>query len=546
MRLILPATRTATLALALILALAARSAAQTTPLWSLTQSIAGPAVSEFDPSVAYYAVGNTLHAVWTESVSGPGGHLAGTERWTWCGEAGTTINNFPSPIPSSNDGGSLALFISGTDGIVRKIDATSGSIVWSYDTRRPTCAQDQVISTPSVQLKQYSNSTFVGAHGGNDLVYVVTRYACGGTFQNRIIAIGGIDGQAHWQFNAAGAIGVGYGSEGCAIDYQNNRLYCGTFLDTGTSLSLWSLDVITGALRWSHNAGSIQNRPTLATSNRLYVGNLSAQIHSYDVSGASPILRWIQPVIAGRNIRKNIQVVISSTAPDRIFALDDGGVLHAYEDGSSMPTPLWPSLDGGGIGYRSLSAVLPNTSKAYLARNDGRVQQLSTTLGSVEAFRDIGTTGPSAPAPFSTLGIGSPEDRVLAAALGPDGVVLQQFCAPWTPTGCGTSVSVPETQDLSGPARLLSSAPNPFRDATRLHGVLPHAARLEIAVFDLQGQFVRTFRVGNVAAGEWSLEWDGRDEGGREAPSGVYVYRLRALAPDRAPIETSRTFAKLR
>jgi hypothetical protein len=283
----------------------------------------------------------------------------------------------------------------------------------------------------------------------------------------------------------------------------------------------------------------------LATSNRLYVGNLSAQIRSYEVSGSSPILRWIQPVAAGKNIRKNLQIVVPTPNPDRFFALDEGGVLHGYSDAIPLPTPLWPSTDGGGIGYRSMGTVSPTLGKLYVGRNDGYVQQLNINTGGVDAFRAIGATGTTAPAAFSTLGTGSPEDRLIAAALGPDGVVLHQYCAPWTPTGCGAAVAVEESPGTASRASLLS-ATNPFREATRLRGTLPHAARLEIVVFDLQGSRIRTFPVGIVGAGDWSLEWDGRDDGGREVPSGVYLYRLRAIAPDRPPIETSRTFARLR
>jgi hypothetical protein len=48
------------------------------------------------------------------------------------------------------------------------------------------------------------------------------------------------------------------------------------------------------------------------------------------------------------------------------------------------------------------------------------------------------------------------------------------------------------------------------------------AARARIALFDAGGRRVRLLHEGPLGAGEHLLEWDGRDDGGREAPAGVY------------------------
>lgn len=67
--------------------------------------------------------------------------------------------------------------------------------------------------------------------------------------------------------------------------------------------------------------------------------------------------------------------------------------------------------------------------------------------------------------------------------------------------------------------------PNPFNSAVAVPVQVPEAgAEVEIAVFDLLGQRVRRLYRGPLAAGRQVLIWDGRDETGRLAATGVYLF----------------------
>ncbi len=88
-----------------------------------------------------------------------------------------------------------------------------------------------------------------------------------------------------------------------------------------------------------------------------------------------------------------------------------------------------------------------------------------------------------------------------------------------------------EIRPGTGPARpvLQQNAPNPFNAST----VIPFQVPVDLAgepmrmrIYNLSGQVVRVLRVDAPGAGEHHLSWDGRDEYGRDAASGVYVYRL--------------------
>ena len=81
-------------------------------------------------------------------------------------------------------------------------------------------------------------------------------------------------------------------------------------------------------------------------------------------------------------------------------------------------------------------------------------------------------------------------------------------------------VSTPATLSLS------QNSPNPFNPTTTLRFSMPGASDVHLAVYNTAGQLVRTLVDGNVAAGEHSVAWDGRDASGRDVASGIYIYRL--------------------
>ena len=49
-----------------------------------------------------------------------------------------------------------------------------------------------------------------------------------------------------------------------------------------------------------------------------------------------------------------------------------------------------------------------------------------------------------------------------------------------------------------------------------------------LTIFNMRGQKIRTLVDGQYGAGYHSVRWDGKDESGNAAASGVYVYQFRA------------------
>jgi hypothetical protein len=87
-----------------------------------------------------------------------------------------------------------------------------------------------------------------------------------------------------------------------------------------------------------------------------------------------------------------------------------------------------------------------------------------------------------------------------------------------------TVVDYPQA-NLPDGFRLHQNYPNPFNPTTTIAFELPVAGDVQMMVFNVLGQKVRTLYSGWLSAGTHSVDWDGRSEGG-EAASGVYFYRL--------------------
>ncbi len=69
--------------------------------------------------------------------------------------------------------------------------------------------------------------------------------------------------------------------------------------------------------------------------------------------------------------------------------------------------------------------------------------------------------------------------------------------------------------------------PNPFNPRTTITFELPSESPADLVIFDLSGRLVKTLINGRVlGSGEHEAVWDGRDDGGRQAAAGVYLFRL--------------------
>ena len=74
---------------------------------------------------------------------------------------------------------------------------------------------------------------------------------------------------------------------------------------------------------------------------------------------------------------------------------------------------------------------------------------------------------------------------------------------------------------------LYQNTPNPFNPSTRIRFDVPFAgAVVTLRIYDVSGRLVRTLVDGEQASGRKTVAWDGRNQTGEPAATGVYLYRL--------------------
>jgi hypothetical protein len=88
-------------------------------------------------------------------------------------------------------------------------------------------------------------------------------------------------------------------------------------------------------------------------------------------------------------------------------------------------------------------------------------------------------------------------------------------------------VSVDEGQTVPASQIKLSNYPNPFNPETTISFTLPELSEVNLTVYNIKGQQVRTLIAGTkYSQGDYQIVWDGRDDFGKAVTSGFYFYRI--------------------
>ena len=91
----------------------------------------------------------------------------------------------------------------------------------------------------------------------------------------------------------------------------------------------------------------------------------------------------------------------------------------------------------------------------------------------------------------------------------------------------GASVTM-QLQTRPAAFSLATNYPNPFNPATTIQYALPQPADVQLTVYNVVGQVVRTLVAEHQAAGRYLVAWDATNDNGQSLSAGVYFYRLQA------------------
>jgi hypothetical protein len=91
----------------------------------------------------------------------------------------------------------------------------------------------------------------------------------------------------------------------------------------------------------------------------------------------------------------------------------------------------------------------------------------------------------------------------------------------------GAALAIDETGGLPTEYALRQNYPNPFNPSTTIEFDLPIATEAYFVIYDLLGREVNRLVDGWMEPGYHRIVWQGEAADGGDAPSGIYIARLR-------------------
>ncbi|MFQ6003311.1 MAG: T9SS type A sorting domain-containing protein, partial [Candidatus Zixiibacteriota bacterium] len=104
------------------------------------------------------------------------------------------------------------------------------------------------------------------------------------------------------------------------------------------------------------------------------------------------------------------------------------------------------------------------------------------------------------------------------------------ICAKVRSLGIFRLVYDAEQEHITGIPRtyqLFQNYPNPFNPQTMIKYDLPNPGHVNVTIYNILGQKVKTLVNEHQEAGHKWVNWDGKDDGGKEVASGIYFYKIK-------------------
>jgi hypothetical protein len=87
-------------------------------------------------------------------------------------------------------------------------------------------------------------------------------------------------------------------------------------------------------------------------------------------------------------------------------------------------------------------------------------------------------------------------------------------------------VGVEDATAVPQPVALAQNNPNPFHSTTTISYTLDKAARIELSIYNIKGQLVKTLVDSPLSKGNHQTSWDGTDDHGHKVAAGIYPFKI--------------------
>ena len=186
-----------------------------------------------------------------------------------------------------------------------------------------------------------------------------------------------------------------------------------------------------------------------------------------------------------------------------------GDFFNSFGGGKIVPTAS-----------HDLAAIRPSTSSGISFVVGQRVEGLTLPEASGGTAPLTYTLSPALPAGLSF-------DAATRTITGTPQAAAETAYT-YTVTDANGASAALALQTLPTAFALADNFPNPFNPATTIKYALPQAADVELTVYNVVGQPVRTLVAEHQSAGRYVVEWDATDDSGHSLSSGMYLYHLQA------------------
>lgn len=312
-------------------------------------------------------------------------------------------------------------------------------------------------------------------------------------------------------------------------------LLCGTTRSyhNGFGSSLWLVRTdAQGDSLWSKTYGGSSYQEGYAIERTQDDGFIVAG--SYNNGGTQSADAWLLRIdAAGDTLWTRTYGEEGSQVAHTLLQMSDAGIALAV---STFPTFTLVRTDenGDSLWTKSFDALLGSSSSLDETSDGGIVIAASTMDGDMLLIR---TDANGDQLWTKTLGGGSPEESKGVIETADGGFIVigdtESYGAgsadAWM-IRLGPETTTAISEDVVVPAhsfRLHQNYPNPFNPTTTIMYSVQEPGGVNLTIFNLLGQEVRTLVDAVQSAGEYSVSWDGRNGAGGFVGGGPYFYRMR-------------------
>lgn len=185
-------------------------------------------------------------------------------------------------------------------------------------------------------------------------------------------------------------------------------------------------------------------------------------------------------------------------------ASEEGGAIYTYGGADLLNCILWDN---------SIPAIDGSVSAAYSDIQEGLAGEGNIDLDPLFVDESNGDYHLTEYSPC--IDAGDP-----TSPLDPDGTIVDMGVYYYD------QLTDTDNNELQIQSKSLSNYPNPFNPTTTIKFSIHNDSKIELAIYNIKGQKIKTLVHNEFSKGDHSIIWNGNDDSGKPVSSGLYLYKL--------------------